>query len=257
MSDSEKSRVQPDLRGRVALVTGAARGIGARIAARMAEQGASVYVADLEAKSAIATAATIDPDARGIAMDVTDRNAVDAAVAAIRRDRGHIDILVNNAGVVSLGAFNAPSNDEWSRLVAVNLTGIFNCVQAVAPAMIEGRCGVILNLASVSAAKGGGSFGNVWYGATKAGVVALTKGLARELGPHNVRVNAIAPSAIETDMLKEILTPQIRESVLARFPLGRWATTDDIAHLAVFLASDLASFITGETIAVDGGFLKT
>ena len=142
-------------------------------------------------------------------------------------------------------------------MVAVNLTGIFNCVQAVAPTMVTRRRGVILNIASVAAAKGGGSFGNVWYGATKAGVVALTKGLARELGPHNVRVNAIAPSAIETDMIKDALTPQIRASVLTRFPLGRLATADDVAHLAVYLASDLASFVTGETIAVDGGFLKT
>jgi 3-oxoacyl-[acyl-carrier protein] reductase len=142
-------------------------------------------------------------------------------------------------------------------MVAVNLTGIFNCVQAAAPAMIAKRRGVIINLASVAAAKGGGSFGNVWYGATKAGVVALTKGLARELGPHNVRVNAIAPSAIDTDMLKGVLTPQVRASVIAHFPLGRLASADDVANLAVYLASDLASFITGETVAVDGGFLKT
>ena len=123
--------------------------------------------------------------------------------------------------------------------------------------MMERRRGTIVNLASVAAAKGGGSFGNVWYGASKAAIVAMTKGLARELGPYNVRVNAIAPSAIETDMLKGVLTAEVRASILARFPLGRLATTDDVANLAVYLASDAASFITGETIAVDGGFLKT
>ena len=249
--------MQPDLSGRIALVTGGARGIGAQIAARMAEQGALVHVVDISEEGAVASATAIGGNARGITMDVTDRKAVDATMEAIIRERGAIDILVNNAGVVSLGAFNAPSNDEWERMVAVNLTGIFNCVQAVAPTMVTRRRGVILNIASVAAAKGGGSFGNVWYGATKAGVVALTKGLARELGPHNVRVNAIAPSAIETDMIKDALTPQIRASVLTRFPLGRLATADDVAHLAVYLASDLASFVTGETIAVDGGFLKT
>jgi len=249
--------VRADLSGRTALVTGGARGIGARIALAMAEQGASVHVADISAEGAAACAAAIGPSACGVAMDVTDRRQVDATTAAIVSEHGAIDILVNNAGIVSMGAFSAPTNDDWERMVAVNLTGIFNCVQAVAPTMIARRRGAIINLASVAAAKGGGSFGNVWYGATKAGVVALTKGLARELGPHNVRVNAIAPSAIDTDMLKGVLTPQVRASVIARFPLGRMATADDVANLAVYLASDLASFITGETVAVDGGFLKT
>jgi len=184
-------------------------------------------------------------------MNVTDRRQVDATTAAIVREHGAIDILVNNAGVVSMGVFSASTNDEWERMVAVNLTGIFNCVQAVAPTMIDRRRGAIINVASVAAAKGGGTFGNVWYGATKAGVVAMTKGL------HNVRVNAIAPSAVDTDMLKGVLTPEVRASVVARFPLGRMASADDVANLAVYLASDLASFITGETIAVDGGLLKT
>ncbi|HEY2818912.1 MAG TPA: SDR family NAD(P)-dependent oxidoreductase [Casimicrobiaceae bacterium] len=246
-----------DLSGRIALVTGGARGIGARIAQALDEQGASVYVADISAEGAAACAATLGSKSRGVAMDVTDRRQVDATTAAIVLEHGAIDILVNNAGLVSMGAFSVPTNEEWERMVSVNLTGIFNCVQAAAPAMIAKRRGVIINLASVAAAKGGGSFGNVWYGATKAGVVALTKGLARELGPHNVRVNAIAPSAIDTDMLKGVLTPQVRASVIAHFPLGRLASADDVANLAVYLASDLASFITGETVAVDGGFLKT
>ena len=249
--------MQCDLSGTVALITGGARGIGARIAASMAEHGSSVYVADIGADGARACAATLGRDARGVAMDVTDRKQVDATVAEIVRDKGGVDILVNNAGIVSFGAFNAPTNDEWDRMIAVNLTGVFNCVQAVAPAMMERRRGAIVNLASVAAAKGGGSFGNVWYGASKAAIVAMTKGLARELGPYNVRVNAIAPSAIETDMLKGVLTAEVLASILARFPLGRLATTDDVANLAVYLASDAASFITGETIAVDGGFLKT
>ena len=246
-----------ELADRIALVTGAARGIGARIAARMAEEGAWVYLADVNADGATAAAAEIGERARGAAIDVTDRSTVDAVVAAIVRERGGIDVLVNNAGLVSMGGYDAPSNAEWERMVAVNLTGIFNCVQVIAPRMVERRRGAIVNVASVSAAKGGGSFGNVWYGATKAGVVAITKGLARELGPHNVRVNAIAPSAIETDMIKEALTPERRAATIARFPLGRFATADDVANLAVYLASDKASFITGETIAVDGGFLKT
>jgi len=246
-----------DLNGKTALVTGGARGIGARIASRMAQHGCYVYVADISADGARTCAAALAADASGVAMDVTDRDQVNATVESIVRTRGGIDILVNNAGVVSVGPFDATSNDEWERLLDVNLTGVFNCVRAVAPTMIARHRGVIINLASVAAAKGGGTFGNVWYGASKAAVVALTKGLARELGPHNVRVNAIAPSVVETDMVKDVLTPEVRASVLARFPLGRLASADDVAHLAVYLASDLSSFITGETIAVDGGFLKT
>ena len=246
-----------DLHGRTALVTGGARGIGARIAARMAGEGCRVVVADLSLDGARACAGVLGPAAEGVRMDVTDRAEVDATIAGIVRDRGGIDILVNSAGLVSLGPFTATSGEEWERLVAVNLTGVFNGVQAVVPSMMARRRGSIISLASVAAAKGGGTFGNVWYGATKAAVVAMTKGLARELGPHNVRVNAIAPSVIETDMVKDVLTPQVRESVLARFPLGRLASVDDVASLALYLASDLASFITGETVAVDGGFLKT
>jgi NAD(P)-dependent dehydrogenase (short-subunit alcohol dehydrogenase family) len=246
-----------DLNGKTALVTGGARGIGARIASRMAQHGCYVYLADISADGARTCAAALTAEASGVAMDVTDRDQVNATVESVVRTRGGIDILVNNAGVVSVGPFDATSNDEWERLLDVNLTGVFNCVQAVAPTMIARRRGVIINLASVAAAKGGGTFGNVWYGASKAAVVALTKGLARELGPHNVRVNAIAPSVVETDMVKDVLTPEVRASVLARFPLGRLASADDVAHLAVYLASDLSSFITGETIAVDGGFLKT
>ena len=233
-----------DLKDKVALVTGAARGIGARIAERFAEHGAIVYGAD------VGEGATLR-------LDVTDRGALRAAVARIVAERGGINVLVNNAGLLAAGPFDQTSGEEWDRLVAVNLTGVFNCVQAAVPAMRRRRGGSIINIASVSAEKGGGAFGNVWYGATKAGVVAMTRGLGRDLGPEGIRVNAIAPGVVETDMVRERLTPEMREKVLARFPLGRLTQADDVAQLAVFLASDAASFITGETIAVDGGFLRT
>ena len=119
------------------------------------------------------------------------------------------------------------------------------------------RLSSIINIASVSHEKGGGAFGNVWYGATKAGVVAMTKGLGRELGPYAIRVNAIAPAVVATDMVRSLLTPEMRERIVARIPLGRLAEPEDVAQLALFLASDASSFITGETIAVDGGFLRT
>ena len=231
-----------ELRGKVALVTGAARGIGAGIAARFSAHGAKVYGADLG-------------DGATLRLDVTDRAAVRAAVERIRNEHGGIDVLVNNAGVLTTGPFERTSGEEFDRLVAVNLTGIFNCVQAVVPAMRKGSS--IINISSVSHEKGGGIFGNVWYGATKAAVVAMTKGLARELGPRAIRVNAIAPSVVGTDMVGSLLTADVREKILARIPLGRIAEPDDVARLALFLASEASSFITGETVAVDGGFLRT
>jgi 3-oxoacyl-[acyl-carrier protein] reductase len=231
-----------ELRGKVALVTGAARGIGARIAARFAEHGATVYGAD------VGEGATLR-------LDVTDRPGIRVAVEKIRAEHGRIDVLVNNAGVLTTGPFERTSGEEFDRLVAVNLTGVFNCVQAVVPAMAKGAS--IVNISSVSHEKGGGIFGNVWYGATKAAVVAITKGLARDLGSRGIRVNAIAPSVVGTDMVDKLLTADVRERILARIPLGRIAEPDDVARLALFLASEASSFITGETVAVDGGFLRT
>jgi len=224
------------LKGKVALVTGAARGIGAAIADAFEKQGCAVHRFDIQS-----------------GIDITDRKALKEAVAKI----GAIDILVNNAGLLARGPFDETTGEQWDRLVAVNLTGVFNCVQAVVPAMRGRRGASIINIASVSAEKGGGAMGNVWYGTTKAGVVAITKGLGRELGPRGIRVNAIAPGVIETDMVREHLSPELREKVLARFPLGRFATVEEVAQVALFLASDAASFVTGETIAVDGGFLRT
>jgi 3-oxoacyl-[acyl-carrier protein] reductase len=236
--------VELDLTGRVALVTGAARGVGARIAARLGEHGAQVYAADIDERAALR-------------MDVRDRVGVRAAVARIERESGGLDILVNNAGLLATGPFDATTAEAWDDLVAVNLTGIYNCVQAAVPAMRRRGRGAIVNIASVSHERGGGAFGNVWYAATKAGVVAMTKGLGRELGPLNIRVNAIAPAVVATDMVRSLLTPEVRSRIVSRIPLGRLAEEDDVARLAVFLASDWAEFITGETIAVDGGFLRT
>ena len=175
----------------------------------------------------------------------------------IERDSGGLDILVNNAGLLATGPFDSTTGEAWDDLVAVNLTGIYNCVQAAVPALRRRGKGSIINIASVSHEKGGGAFGNVWYGATKAGVVAMTRGLGRELGPFGIRVNAIAPAVVATDMVRSLLTPEVRARILARIPLGRLAEEDDVARLAVFLASDWSEFITGETIAVDGGFLRT
>ncbi len=250
------------LHGKVTLVTGAARGIGAAIADHFEQAGSIVHRADVT--PAKAGAQSLDPGpspsrAPGmtIILDVTARDAVRAAIDTIARDHGGLDILVNNAGLLATGPIEGTTGEEWDRLLAVNVTGVFNCVQAALPAM-RGRAGAtIINIASVSAEKGGGAIGNVWYGTTKAAVVAITRGLGRELGPQGIRVNAISPAVLDTEMVHKYLTPERREKILARVPLGRLATADDVARVAVFLASDAAAFITGETIAVDGGFLRT
>jgi 3-oxoacyl-[acyl-carrier protein] reductase len=248
-----------DLRldGRVVLVTGAASGVGLGIAQHCIAQGALVYLTDVEETALARQAHALGAQAYARRMDVCDASEVARVVAGMVDAHGSIDVLVNNAGLVAQGSFAQTSEAAWHKLLAVNLSGVYHCVQAVAGGMQQRRRGVIINLASVSAMRGGGSIGNVWYGATKAAVVAITQGLARELGANGVRVNAIAPGAIETDMVRSALTPEVRQRVLTRFPLQRLATVDDVARAAVFLASDAAAFITGQTLAVDGGFLTS
>jgi len=241
----------------VVLVTGAARGIGRVIASHFAAAGYSVVVTDIDAHNATRPAGALGDLGSCEPMDVRDRAQVASVVERIVAERGGIDVLVNNAGVMTQGPFEKTGHGEFDELVAVNVKGIFNCVQAVAPSMRSRRKGVIVNIASVSSVRGGGAVGNVWYGATKAAVVAMTAGLGRELGPHGVRVNAISPGLVETDMVREFLTPAVKERVLTRFPMARLATVDDVARMALFLASDAAAFVTGQTIAVDGGFLTS
>jgi len=227
------------LEGRVVLVTGAGRGIGAAIADHMERAGAVVHRGDLRGTA--------------LELDVTDRGSVAHAFETI----GALDILVNNAGLLCTGPIEETSGEEFDRLLAVNVTGIFNCTQAAIPAMRGREGATIINIASVSAEKGGGAIGNVWYGSTKAAVVGMTRGLGRELGAHGIRVNAIAPAVLDTDMVHDLLTPERRAKILSRIPLGRLPSADEVARLALFLASNDAAFITGETIAVDGGFLRT
>jgi len=229
--------------GKVVLVTGAGRGIGAAIADHFAAEGARVCRGDLKGGD--------------IDMDVRGRQSVAAAMDSVRAKHGGLDVLVNNAGLICIGPPERTPGEEWDDLVATNLTGLFNCIQAALPLM-EGRAGAsIVNIASVSAEKGGGAIGNVWYGTTKAGVVALTKGLGRELGPRGIRINAISPAVVDTAMTHDMLATGLGQKAIARIPLGRLADRSDVAKAALFLASEDAAFITGETVAVDGGFLRT
>lgn len=243
------------LGGKIALVTGAGGGIGAAIASTLINHGCSVYVADSDAAAANKVATELGERGYPLTLDVGNAADAAAAVEQIVRERGRIDIAVNNAGILKTGSILDASIADWDQVCRVNLSGVYYCCKAVLASMVKQRYGKIVNIASVSAMKGGGSFGNVLYGTTKAGVVALTKGLGRELAPFGINVNAIAPGVVETNMTGSLLTPERRKAVLGAIPLGRFASTDDIAQVVALLASDVLGYITGETIVVDGGYL--
>ncbi|MET3717976.1 SDR family NAD(P)-dependent oxidoreductase [Pseudomonas sp. PvP001] len=244
--------------GQVAVVTGAARGIGFAIAQALGQCGARVAIADLDGAAASAAAGQLCKlgiDAIGVAVDVADEGQVQAMVETIERALGGIDILVNNAGIVSTGPLLDVSAAEWNRVLAIDLTSVFFCAKAVLPGMMARRAGRIINIASVAGKRGGGLLGNSCYAAAKGGVIALTKGLAREAGPFNITANAITPALTDTEMTRA-LAPEARARVLADMPLGRAGSPRDIAAAVCFLASDAASFVTGEIMDVDGGYMR-
>lgn len=244
--------------GQVAVVTGAARGIGFAIAQALGQSGARVAIADLDAAAADTAArqlCELGINAIGVAVDVADEAQVQAMVAAVEQALGGVDILVNNAGIVSTGPLLEVSAAEWNRVMAIDLTSVFFCAKAVLPGMMQRRAGRIINIASVAGKRGGGLLGNSCYAAAKGGVIALTKGLAREAGPFNITANAITPALTDTDMTRA-LSPEARARVLADMPLGRAGTPRDIAAAVCFLASGAASFVTGEIMDVDGGYMR-
>jgi len=246
------------LTGKVALITGAARGIGRAIAAAMAAEGAQVMLTDRDGAAAKKTAAELTV-AGGIiqafCLDVTDRVQVAEVTAAILQTTGRIDILVNNAGVVGVASFLDTSPTEWDRIMTTNLKGVFHCCQAVLPQMAERRQGKIINIASVAANVGGGLLGTSTYAASKAGVIGLSKGLAREFASCGVNVNVIAPGSITTALTHRYLSAQQQLDSAKRIPLGRRGLPADIAGAAVFLGEDESDFITGATIDINGGVL--
>lgn len=242
------------LSGQVALVTGGARGIGAAIAIALSAAGADVVVADIgDGISVIDTIRKKKKRAWYYQVDVSDRMNVEEMVRNVEKDAGPIEVLVNNAGMIVRGTITDLSHEQWARVFAVNVTGTFNCCKATVPRMIEMRTGNIVNITSVA-----GKMGDVAaapaYGASKGAVNAFTKSLARQLAVYGIRVNGVAPHAIETDMSAE-WGEEMRCSIIAGIPLGRLGTVEDVAEAVVYLASDRARFVTGEILNVNGGFL--
>lgn len=242
------------LEGRTALVTGAGRGIGRGIALRLAAVGCRVAVSDVTAGPAEATSEEIrgrGGTALVAVANVTDWDAVVRLCAAVQEALGGPEILVNNAGIIRRGSLETMRLEDWHEVVAVNLTGTFHCCRAAVPYMKEAGWGRIVNVASI-AARTGDIISAPGYASSKAGVIALTKTLARELAPWGITVNAVAPHAIETEMSAE-WPPERRREVIAGIPLGRMGTVEEVAEAVAFLASPLAGFITGSTLDVNGG----
>lgn len=239
------------LAGKVALVTGAASGIGAAVARLFAAKGARVALADLDREAAEAVARGLD-GARAYACDVTDAEDVAAAVAAVLADFGSIDVLVNSAGIVDLAPAEAISLRAWRRTLDVNLTGSFLVAQAVGRAMIAQGGGRIVNLASQAGTVAIEE--HVAYCASKFGVVGMTKTLALEWGRHGITVNSISPTVVLTELGKKAWAGEKGERAKAQIPTGRFAEPEEVAAAAVFLASDAAAMINGADLLVDGGY---
>ncbi len=237
------------LTGRTALITGAAQGLGASMAEVFAAAGANVVVADIDQQAAEATAAKL-PSALGLACDVTSEQDVRSAVSTAIEAYGSLDVLVNNAGFTRDASLRNLSFDDFKAVLDVHLHGAWLGVRAAADVMREQKSGSIINVSSMSGKQG--NPGQTNYSAAKAGVIGMTKAAAKELGRHNVRVNAIQPGLIDTAMIRT-MKPEVLESRIAEIPLGRLGQPDDVANTALFLASDMSAYLTGITIEISGG----
>ncbi len=241
--------------GKVAVVTGAARGIGRAIAERLAREGADVAICDLQAEWLAETASAVEALGRKalpLAVDVGDSAAVNACIAEVVKVFGKVDVMVNNAGITKDTLLIRMSDEDWDAVLRVNLKGTFLFSRAVAKHMMKQRSGAIVNIASISGVIG--TAGQANYAASKAGVIALTKSTANELAARGVRANAIAPGFI-TSKMTDALSEEVRNQYLSRIPLGRFGTVDDIANAVVFLASEQSSYLTGQTLHVNGGMV--
>ena len=239
-----------------ALVTGSSRGIGRAIAAELAREGWAVCVNYLEHREAAEDLVRLlraeGWEAIAVRADVSDRDAVEAMVRTAQAELGPIELLVNNAGISYQGLFQDTSNEIWDRTLAVNLTGARNAAQAVLPHMLSEKRGCIVNISSMWGLRGASC--EVAYACSKAAIIGLTRSLALELAPSGIRVNCVAPGCIETDMVR-VLGEETRAMLVEETPLGRLGTPEDIAHAVAFFASEKASFLTGQVLTADGGFI--
>ncbi len=240
----------------VAIVTGAGRGIGRAIALRLAGEGARIAVVSRTEKNSVTVAEEINGKHAGLAIpyavDAADHAAVQALCAKIVADFSRVDVLVNNAGVTRDGLSMRMSSEDWDTVIATNLKGAFNFYQGVARTMMKQRSGRIINIASVSGLMGNAGQAN--YAASKAGLIAFTKVVARELASRGITANAVAPGFIATDMT-DVLSKEIKDEVVKQIPIGRFGEGEDIAAAVAFLASGEAKYITGQTLSVDGGMV--
>lgn len=240
-----------DLNGRVALVTGSTRGIGNAIAKTLIDCHAKVAVVGRDAAKAKEVAASIGA-AGGFACDIGDPDSVEALVASVEKELGSVDILVNNAGLTKDNLIMRLKNEDWNTVLDANLRGAFVAIRAASRGMMKRRWGRIINIASVVGITGNKGQSN--YAASKAGLIGLTKSVAKELASRNILANVIAPGFIDTDMTAA-MTPEARTTLSAQIPLERLGTPADIAGAVAFLASDYAAYITGQVIVVDGGMV--
>lgn len=242
------------LSGKTALITGAARGIGKAIAVRFAQEGANVAFTDLvideNGKATEAELASYGVKAKGYASNAADFAQSAEVVQAVKEEFGSVDILVNNAGITKDGLILRMTEAQWDAVIGVNLKSAFNFIHACVPVMLRQRGGSIINMASVVGVHGNAGQAN--YAASKAGMIALAKSVAQEMGPKGIRANAIAPGFIDTAMTQS-LPEEVRKEWAQKIPMRRGGTVDDIANTALYLASDLSSYVTGQVLQVDGG----
>ena len=250
-----------DLKGKVAIVTGARRGMGRSHAILLAKAGAKVVVSDIsfeDCQKVVDEIKKFGGEAMAVKCDVTKKKEVDEMVRKTIDRWDKIDVLVNNAGICQFKSFLELTEEDWNKTIDINLKGYFSVAQAVAKEMVKRKSGSIINIASIAMGQTGVGFpALVHYCASKGGIVAMTEAMALELAPYNIRVNAISPGAIETPMIDPLKTdPKMMEGTLARIPMRRVGKPEEVSNLVLFLASDVSSYMTGSDVVIDGGWLS-